>query len=506
MSEPLITQVARLIPPSEIEPSSIEEVTRLPSFLDKIKACEELCQAGFAQIDHSIQKALVLSRLQQMVNILMLNPLWNERIRESGLKGAPRDFAEWQQLPVWDKEGMRHLFMEERPGMVVPLSHGGFEIVATGGTSKGAPVQAVYPLNELQDTYELAGGFMGDHILADHLAGDEPKWIALALGDYQMWSSGTMVGGVLQNIPGVNYIAAGYVNQELFQRMLSYAGKKAILATAQGLAKMTEFASSLNRTTRESFHVALYVSGLVPHRKRVELEELYPNLKILSYFSATQAEAIGVQRTPDSFLVTVPGLLFIEVVDDQGRWVEEGEEGELLITRLHGHGAPFPRFKLGDRAIRRPGLNEPGLKAQQFEFMGRSGDVIHLGDTQYAAPRTYDSLCQELREADILDLEALAHDVQFRNDRKSSILSLIAAVDDAGEAGKKLESALGAAGVRRLFIKAVNRSLSLFNLGEANTETIEETGYDFRMEFVPRDSPEIYRTAVGKVPVIRDIF
>ena len=40
----------------------------------------------------------------------------------------------------------------------------------------------------------------------------------------------------------------------------------------------------------------------------------------------------------------------VEIVDDQGRWVAEGEEGELVVTRLLGHEAPFPRFKVGDRA------------------------------------------------------------------------------------------------------------------------------------------------------------
>jgi phenylacetate-CoA ligase len=498
--------VERLIPDEEMAPRSIDDVIALPSFLSKIKACEGYLGQKYAEIDHALQDALVLRRLQQMVNTLLLNPLWNERIRKAGITGGLNSFEEWQQIPITDKQGMEELFMRKRPGMVVPLSQGGFQIVASGGTSSGSPVEAVYPIRELHDTYALAGDFMGNYILAEHLAGDEPKWMITTLADYQMWSSGTMVGGVLQNIPGINYIGAGPVRKELFQHILSYEGKKAFMAISRGIAIMGDLGLGLSKAARESFHVALYGSGLLPHRKRMELTEFYPNLKIMSYFAATQAETIGLQRNPDSYLAAVPGLHLVEIVDEQGQWVAEGEEGELVVTRLLGHEAPFPRFKVGDRMIRRPNLDGPGLKTQQFEFAGRSGDVIHLADTQYSAPRTYESICHELRARAILDLNVIAHEFQFVNDRKSGTLTLIAAVDAVEWPMMRVEAGLGELGVRNVFVQSLIRSLSLFNLGDATPDYIDRTGYRFALQFVTRQSPEIYRTELGKVPMIRDIF
>jgi phenylacetate-CoA ligase len=498
--------VEKLIPDAELAPRSVDDVLELPSFLSKIRQCEQLLGRRYAEVDHAVQDALVLRRLQQMVHTLMLNPLWNERIRRAGLNGAPRSFEEWQQVPITDKQGMEALFMRNRPGMVVPLNRGGFQIVASGGTSSGSPVEAVYPIREFHDTYALAGEFMGNYILAEHLAGQQPKWVITTLADYQMWSSGTMVGGVLQNIPGINYIGAGPIRKELFQHILSYEGKKAFMAISRGIAIMTDLGAGLGRTERESFHVALYGSGLLPHRKRVELLEMYPNLKIMSYFAATQAETIGLQRTPDSWLADVPGLHLVEIVDEQGRWVAEGEEGELVVTRLLGHEAPFPRFKVGDRMIRRPNLDGPGLKTRQFEFAGRSGDVIHLADTQYSAPRAYESICKELYARGIMDLEALAHEFQFLNDRTRSTLTLLAAVDTVEWPAMRVASGLGEPGVRHVFLQALTRSLSLYNLGDATPESIERAGYRFELRFVTRQSPEIHRTEVGKVPIIRDIF
>lgn len=498
--------VKQLIPPEELDPKSIDEVVKLPSFFEKMKQCERLCDTKYSEIDHSIQNALVLQRLQQMVNTLMLNPLWKERIEQSGLKGAPRDFEEWQQLPISDKSTMRDFLMESRPGLVVPLSYGGFEIVASGGTSSGLPTEMVYSLRELHDTYKIAGDFIGEYVLRDYLAGNDPKWVITTLADYQMWSSGTMVGGVLQNIPNINYIGAGSVMKRTYQNMLSYKGPKAIMATSQGIANLVDLGEGLDEEARNSFRVALYGSGLLPYREQLELKERYPNLSIISYFAASQAETIGLQLTPESYLAAVPGLHLIEIVDDQGRWVAEGEEGELVVTRLHAHEAPFPRYKVGDRMRRRPNIDGPGLKTQQFEFLGRSGDVIHLGDTQFAAPQIYVSLCRELKAADVFDLEMLAHERQFLNNRREKILCLIIEVDDVYTLISKMKKMLANEGIRHLFIESLIGSLSIFNQGEATADHIEKTGYSFEIKLVKRWSDEIHRTELGKVPLLINGF
>lgn len=497
--------VTRLIPKNELTPASIYDVARLPSFLGKIQACEKACQAPYSEIEHSVQNALVLRRLQQMTNSVMLNPAWRDLITRAGLTSAPESLEAWQQIPLSDKNMQQELFMGSRPGMVVPLSYGGFEIVASGGTSSGLPVETVYSLRELHDTYKLAGRFMGNYLLREYLAGPDPKWVFTTLADYQMWSSGTMVGGVLQHIPGVNYVGAGPSGQAVFQHMMSYKGPKALMGISAGISILTDLGIGLRREATESFRVALYGSGVLSHRKQVELKTMYPSLVILSYFAATQAETIGLQLVPTSpCLAAVPGLHLIEIVDEEGRWVAEGEEGELVVTRLHAHEAPLLRLKLGDRMIRHPDVDGPGLKTQQFEFCGRSGDVLHLNDTQYSAPRTYAAVCERLRAEDVFDLEAMAYEIQFVNDRESKMITLLASVDDVDGMTDRIDDVLGVVGVRRMFVDAVVRALSLFNQGEADPASLERTGYRFELKLVHRTSSEIYRTALGKVPLLRD--
>lgn len=494
-----------VIPDWEVSPGSPEAVAQLPSFAEKMRECERVCGAPYAELPFPIQDAVTLRRLRQLVGTVRLNPLWRERLDAAGVSELPETLEDWERIPLSDKELQRDFFMGDRPGMVVPLNDGGFEVVASGGTSSGSPLEVVYALRELADTYEIAGRFMGDYQLGAHLTGDDPKWLFTTLADYQMWSSGTMVGGVLQKVPGVNYIGAGPVTAPVFEHMFGYPGPKALMGISAGIAILGELGAGLDAEARASFRVALYGSGVLPHRKRAELKAVYPNLAVLSYFAATQAETIGLQLTEESpWLAAIPGLHHIEIVDGDGRAVAEGEEGELVVTRLLAHEAPILRLKLGDRMVRRPRRDGPGLRTGQFEFAGRTGDVLHINDSQYSAARAYDAVRDELRTAGLVDLDDAAHEVQFVNHREAKTVTLLAAVDDAPGLSYRRDAVMGPYGVQRAFVNALPRSLSLFNHGEANAASIEKTGYSFQVVFVHRLSPEIERTAVGKVPLVRD--
>ncbi|MFC5357415.1 hypothetical protein [Azospirillum himalayense] len=494
-----------VMPDTVLQPRSIDDVLALPSFLSVLRDAERRLGRTVDEMPSDVQDALVQRRLCQLVEIARVNPLWRARI--DGAAGtAPVDsFEAFQALPITDKDTFRELFTEARPGMVVPIDRCGFEIVASGGTSSGKPSETVYPLDELQETYAWAGAFMGRHMMAHHLPGDGAKWVATTLADYQMWSSGTMVGGVLQKIPGVNYIGAGPMSKDVFQLMMSYPGPKAIMGITQSIALLAAFADGLSQTARESFRVALYGSGILTPKVRADLKAAYPNLSILSYFAATQAETIGLQLDVDSpLLTTVPGLHLVEIVDADGRGVKEGEEGELVVTRLFGNAAPCLRYKVGDRVIRRADRKDAGLNALRFEYAGRSGDFMHIGDSQYAAPQALAGIIEEFRRNQVLDIEAVATDLQFQVNRANRELHLVIGVPGAQALVPHVASRLGPEGSAPLVMAGLIRSLSVFNGLEANEAALRRSGYGFGIRLVEPGGPDLVRTEVGKVPLVID--
>jgi phenylacetate-CoA ligase len=492
--------VERCLPEQSLTPRSVAEVLALPSFHAAMKTAATHRGRCFAAQEAELQEALVFRRAQQLIGILRVNPLWQERLDASGVKGLPRNAEEWQQLPITDRDTLNQFYMGRRAGQVVPLSHGGFQVIASGGTSGGLPIETVYSMRELRATYRLAGTFFDDFILPQYLTHAGPRWMVTTLSDYEMWSSGSMLGGVLQNITLTNFIHAGPMSERIFHHLLALDGQKAILGMSREIEGLIELGRAADAASRDSFRLAFYGSGVVQPRKVQELEALYPRLDILSYFASNQAEAIGIQLRPDGYLTAVPGLHLIEIVDEQGRWVEEGEEGELVITRLHAGEAPVLRVQLGDRMIRRPALQQDGLHAQQMEFAGRSSDIIHLGESHYAAPRTYARLCEVVTRQHGVDLAAVAQQVQFVNNRPEKSLTLLIGVEDpAAPAYRPLQQ-----GIREVFIEALKASLSLYDQTEQQFAALAQTPYRFSLELVGQSSDRIHRTAVGKTPLIKD--
>ena len=492
---------------SLMNPRSVKDVLALPSHLSVLQSIEVTTGRPFESLSLAKQDAVTFRRLQQQVNVVRINSTWNSRLRQAGVPAHIKTWQDWESIPVTDKDTFSAMFTGERTGMVVPISSGGFEVVASGGTSSGKPSETVYDLGELRDTYLWAGRFIGRHMLPPNMGPNRPRWLATTLADYQMWSSGTMVGGVLQYAPDVNYIGAGPMSADVFHHMMRYQGPKAIMGISESIAYLVVLGTGLEEQARSSLRIAMYGSGQLTKKARAELVEMYPNVRALSYFAATQAEAIGLQIVPDcETLVTVPGLHHIEILDDFGRMVEVGQEGELVVTRLLANQAPVLRYKVGDRVRRLPDLVTGELKAHQFAFIGRSGDFLHIGDTQYAARTALRAILAAVMDATGVDLEDTALELQFVNERNRKALVLVAACAQAEEVRKSISEKIGPEGAGPLIMSAITQALSVFNSLEANVGALKATGYFFGLSIVARDSPELKRTEVGKVPLVVDVL
>ena len=47
----------------------------------------------------------------------------------------------------------------------------------------------------------------------------------------------------------------------------------------------------------------------------------------------------------------IPAIHYIEILDEQGNEVKQGEAGEIIITLLTNYTMPLIRFKIGDRGV-----------------------------------------------------------------------------------------------------------------------------------------------------------
>lgn len=106
-----------------------------------------------------------------------------------------------------------------------------------------------------------------------------------------------------------------------------------------------------------------------------------------------------------------PALLIVEVLDEAGQPVGEGELGEVVVTTLHVEGMPLVRFRTGDlcRVYQTPcSCGRTSLRLGPV--VGRKGQMIKYKGTTLYPPALYDLLTQ-IKEVEGFVIEVYTNDL-----------------------------------------------------------------------------------------------
>lgn len=466
-------------------PHDFTDVMNLPSFYQDLCRLETLYHQSFDDMNIGLQNKFIILRLRQLVDICRLNLVWKKRINNVVGDDPVENLEQFQLIPITQKFDFLDLFGTEKKGLVFPLSKNGFLVAASGGTSSGQPSQIIYSLTELQETYKWAGRFIGRYITDFIFSSDKIRWLGTTLSDNQLWSSGTMVGGVLQTVPNINYLGIGSMSVETFKNIMSYPGEKCLMGISTDIAQLVNYAIHIEKTQCRDLKILLYGSGPLTKKVKNELKKNYPDVKILAFFAATQAETIGLQlRDDDPTLTSIPGLHFIEIVKKDGSWAAPGEVGELVVTRLFGNAAPILRLNLGDRVRRLLSCSGTSLGTVRFEYIGRTSDIFNFNGKSFYLSDIFSVLECMFAKNNLPGLSETASDIQFQLHEGKQDLSLVAAVPEANA------------------FRAQVKEIFKENIVVLNGEF---TGIQVYINIVNKGSDLIYRTSVGKIPFIHKL-
>ena len=100
-------------------------------------------------------------------------------------------------------------------------------------------------------------------------------------------------------------------------------------------------------------------------------------LPIINEYGVSEVGGIVAIENFDGNLRINKETQFIEVVNDNGKNVEAGEEGSILITDLYNKAMPFIRYKVGDIGIIKKNISPDGYQFLE-KLSGRTNDNIKL--------------------------------------------------------------------------------------------------------------------------------
>jgi phenylacetate-CoA ligase len=292
---------------------------------------------------------------------------WGGPPESSGEIRCPADL---QRLPILRKEQLRAGAAKLRnPQFDGPVN----EQVTTG--SSGVPL--VVQRSRLSGAYGRAAKLRGH------------RWHGLRLGDREV-----RFGGV--SIEALGRRRARMVDRLMNRTRLSTADLSPVrLADYIEIVRrrrprylygypsaLTLFAAEAKRRgVGQEFGLELVLSSserLFPHRREAIASTF--GCPVADEYGAAEVSIIAMECPRGGLHQTAESQL-LEIVDEDGRPVTEGDEGDVIVTDLNNHAAPLIRYALGDRARWVPGPCPCGRGLPRLEVLeGSSFGVVELPD------------------------------------------------------------------------------------------------------------------------------
>ncbi|MGK3984567.1 hypothetical protein WME99_16095 [Sorangium sp. So ce136] len=381
----------------------------------------------------------------------------------------PRDATGFDALalaPITSQKAYSDAMMTSPGSLKTGEEHGGV-VLQTGGTS-GEPKFSIYSGAEIKEMIRSGARMLG-------LMGvREEHNVANCLGIGELYGGLITVEHELLELGARSLPFGPHVEPAFFLNAARRVGVDVIFTNPLFFMHKLRKINEVDPTF--GFELLLYGgAGLSP----VDAEWLRTNMgvkRISSVIASVDALQFGFQcsHCTGNEHHTLDDFNHVEIVDEDGNPVEEGEEGRIVLTSLYRTLYPLVRYDIGDRGRF---IDEPcacGSPYRKIEFLGRGGEFLKLsGDAEIWVHQLVKALSDAAPSAMQLVLEPYKHNAHL-------VVRLEGSHLDAAEVRRKILDRLPVLG------KSVERGSILVS--------VEALG--------PGELPRSYRT--GKVRLVVD--
>lgn len=181
------------------------------------------------------------------------------------------------------------------------------------------------------------------------------------------------------------YIAFGLNEKEIREALENQRSnpKKMLLGYASSLYLFAKVARDLKMKDIHFESVVSWGDKMFDHYRR--LIESQFKTKVYDTYACTEGFMISAQCSKGNYHIMSPQI-YLEIVDDENKEVNDGELGNVIVTRLDSRAMPLVRYSLGDLAIKEVeskkcecGMGLPLLK----KIIGRDTDIVKTESGNY---------------------------------------------------------------------------------------------------------------------------
>jgi phenylacetate-CoA ligase len=296
-------------------------------------------QPKYETMGHAELKELQLTRFKKTVAATYNNvPFYARRFKEAGIRPEDiRSLDDLKNLPFTYKADLRDnypfgLFAVPKSEVV--------RIHASSGTS-GKPTVVGYTKNDL----EIWSDLLARNLTMVGLGKDDVFQNAV---NYGLFTGGLGFHYGVEKI-GAMIVPSGTGSTTRQLEMMMDFGVTALHCTPSYALYLAETAREMDIVDKLSLRVGCFGAEPWSSNTRKQLEKIL-NIKAYDSYGLSEVMGPGVafECEEQDGLHLWSDHFFVEVLDENGEQVSEGEKGELVLTSLTKEAFPIIRYRTGD--------------------------------------------------------------------------------------------------------------------------------------------------------------
>tara|TARA_B100000073_G_scaffold71997_2_gene53738 strand:+ start:335 stop:1660 length:1326 start_codon:yes stop_codon:yes gene_type:complete len=209
------------------------------------------------------------------------------------------------------------------------------------------------------------------------------EWSGFRFGDKVLQTGMTLDRGFVKSLKDwllrVNYTQAFSMDDKAIrENLLPFQRKTAyFMGYASSLYTYAQYAERKKIKNIKFESVVSWGDKMFPHYRKL-IEKVFHTV-VYDTYGAAEGLMIAAECEKHNYHIMTPHVL-VEILDEDGQEVKEGEIGEIFVTSLTNYLMPLIRYKIGDLAVkaRKDRVCSCGRKLPILEkIIGRDTDIIY---------------------------------------------------------------------------------------------------------------------------------
>lgn len=239
-----------------------------------------------------------------------------------------------------------------------------------------------------------------------------------------------------------HYVEAFSLSANKMENMLQHSKDKHPKHLAGYPSALNELALyALSENKRYDFNSIISYGDKMFGHYRENFKKAFHDPKIVNTYGCAEGMHMACQIDLPFYYIMSPHV-FLEIVDDEGNSLPDGERGHILVTCLTNFAMPLIRYKIGDMGILLPSEKYPKTRRFQYpllqEVTGRETEVIKTPKGEVLIVHSFTGILEyftQIKQFKVIQVSSKELLIEFITDSHSPLPENVAT-----EILKKLQS------------------------------------------------------------------